>query len=113
MELLEDAVVALLASVGLAELLWIVVRLALDLGPKRRMERVAAVVLAVGSGAGLEQTVRTLDQLRRESGGFRQIVMLDCGLSEEGVMVASLLAREDRAIALCNISELEETLKRG
>ena len=74
------------------------------------MDHVAAVVPASGAGAGLEQTVRTLLQLRRETGGFRRIVMLDCGLGQEGRMVASLLAREDRAVALCCPEELRETL---
>jgi len=112
-ELLEDAVVALLAAIGLAQILWLGVRLMLGLTPRERLGHVAAVVPASGGGAGLEQTVRMLEQLRRETGGFRQIVMLDCGLSEEGIMIASLLAREDRAIALCKTEKLEETLRRG
>lgn len=113
MELLEDAVVALLAAIGLAQLLWLAAQLVMGTGRRRSLEHVAAVIPAAGSGTGLEQTVRSLDQLRRESGGFRQIVMLDCGLNEEGAMVASLLAREDRGIALCKTAELEETLRRG
>ena len=111
-ELLEDAVVALLAAIGLGQLLWLAVQLLMGLGPKRRLEHVAAVVPASGGGTGLEQTVRALDQLRRDTGGFRQIVMLDCGLSQEGIMVARLLAQEDRAIALCRPEELPETLRR-
>lgn len=108
-ELLTDAFVALLAAIGLAQLLWMAVSTVA--GPKRqRMDHVAAVVPASGAGAGLEQTVRTLLQLRRETGGFRRIVMLDCGLGQEGRMVASLLAREDRAVALCCPEELRETL---
>ena len=112
MELLEDAVVALLAAIGLGQILWLAVQLFLGLGRRRQPERAAAVVPAAGSGAGLEQTVRALEQLRRDTGGFRQIVMLDCGLSQEGTMVARLLAREDRAIALCRPEELPEALGR-
>ena len=110
-ELLEDAVVALLAAIGLGQLLWLGARLFWGLTPQRRMDHVAAVVPAAGGGAGLEQTVRTLDQLRRETGAFRRIVMLDCGLSQEGSMVAALLAQEDRAIAVCRPEELRETLQ--
>ena len=112
MRLLEDALVALLAAVGLAQILWLAVRLMLDRGERRRLDHVAAVIPAAGGGAGLEQTVRALEQLRRETGGFRPIIMLDCGLSQEGTMVAELLAREERAVALCRPEELRETLGR-
>ena len=101
MRLLQDGLVAMLAAVGLATILWMIV--SLFLRKKGRMfSRVTAVVRGEGDGTDLEYTVRTLSQLRYERGTFGTILILDGGLSEEGRELAELLAREEDFVVLCS-----------
>ena len=90
MRLWQDGLTAMLAAVGLATILWMVV--GLFLRRKRRLfSRVTAVVRGEGDGADLEYTVRTLSQLRYEQGAFGAILILDCGLDETGRRIAELM----------------------
>ena len=100
MRLWQDGLIAMLAAVGLAAILWMV--LGLFFRRRRRLfSRVTAVVRGEGDGEDLEYTVRVLSQLRYERGAFGTILILDCGLSGEGQALAALLAREEEHIALC------------
>ena len=94
MRLLQDGLVAMLAAVGLATILWMIVGLFLR-NRRQLFSRVTAVIRAEGDGADLEHTVRTLSQLRYERGAFGTILILDCGLNEEGEKLAGLLAEEE------------------
>ena len=107
MRLWQDGLIAMLAAVGLATILWMIVGLFLR---KRRQlfSGVTAVVRAEGDGAGLEYTVRTLSQLRYERGAFGTILILDCGLSGEGRELAQLLIREEDCVALCTRTALSD-----
>ena len=69
------------------------------------------MVSARGSAPGLEYTVRRLEQLRCEHGGFGTIVIVDCGLNDVGQQIAGLLQREDRDVALCRREELNDFLQ--
>ena len=100
MRLLQDGLVAMLAAVGLATILWMVASLFLR-NRRRLFSNVAAVVQARGAGENLEYTVHTLSQLRYDRGAFGTIVILDCGLTEEGRELAQLLTREEDCVALC------------
>lgn len=107
MRLLQDGLVAMLAAVGLATILWMVV--SLFLRSKRKLfSDVTAVVRASGDGNGLEYAVHTLSQLRYERGAFGTILILDCGLSEEGRELAGLLEREDDFVALCTRGQIPD-----
>ena len=67
MQIWQDGLVALLASVGLASIMWTLVRAVLFAGPEVRRE--LAVLLPVqGDGEQLEEQVRALPALRRERG---------------------------------------------
>ena len=101
MRLLQDGLVALLAAIGLATLLWLIVSVLFRLR-KETLHHVSAVVPA------REHTVHTLEQLRCDHGGFGGIVIVDCGLSPVGREVAALLSREDRDVALCTREELPD-----
>ena len=81
---------AMLAAIGLATLLWLAVSVFLRLR-RETLHHVVAMVPARGAANGLEHTVRTLEQLRYEQGGFGSIVIVDCGLNEVGRQVAALL----------------------
>ncbi len=107
MRLWQDGLTAMLAAVGLATILWMVV--GLFLRRKRRLfSRVTAVVRGEGDGADLEYTVRTLSQLRYEQGAFGAILILDCGLDETGRRIAELLEREEECVALRRRDEAEQ-----
>ena len=107
MRLWQDGLTAMLAAVGLATILWMVV--GLFLRRKRRLfSRVTAVVRGEGDGADLEYTVRTLSQLRYERGAFGTILILDGGLPPEGRDVAALLEREEDFVAVCRREEMPD-----
>ena len=110
MKLLQDGLVAMLAAIGLATLLWLIVSAVFRL-KKERMDHVVALVPARGGAIGLEHTVHMLEQLRCEHGGFGTIVIVDCGLNEVGEQIAVLLQREDRDVALCRREELPDILQ--
>ena len=107
MKLLQDGIVAMLAAVGLATLLWLAASLFLRFR-REALCQVAAMVPARGSAGGLVHTVRALEQLRRDHGGFGSIVIVDCGLNQVGRQVAALLARDERDVALCGREELAD-----
>lgn len=110
MQLWQDGLVAMLAAIGLASLMWAVVKAVLYPAPERR-RGAAALVPAQGDGEGLEQQVRTLQRLRREQGIFDRILVMDCGLNEEGLRFARLLVKGDPLAVLCKAEEIEEYLR--
>ena len=104
MELLQDAIVALLAAIGLSSLVWMLVRAIFFLPPAAH----SAIVLicARGDGEGVEQQVRTLLLLRKQYGIVGQILLVDCGLSEDGKRLCRLLARGEHIVTLCENDEI-------
>ena len=109
MQLWQDGLIALLAAVGLASIMWTAVRAVLYAGPERR-RGVVALLPAKGGGEGLEEQVKTLRALRGEQGLFGMVLVVDCGLTEEGRTRAKLLVRQDRWVALCRQDEVAEYL---
>lgn len=109
MQLWQDGLVALLASIGLASILWTVIRAVLYAGENRR-RGVVALLPAAGDGGGLEEQVKTLRALRGEQEIFGRVLLVDCGLTEEGRKLARLLARQDRWVALCRRDEVADYL---
>ena len=109
MQLWQDGLVALLASIGLASIMWTVIRAVLYAGETRR-EGVVALLPASGGGEGLEEQVKTLHALRGEQEIFGMVLLVDCGLTEEGRKLAGLLARQDRWVTLCRRDEVAEYL---
>lgn len=109
MRLWQDGLVALLAAVGLASIMWTVVKAVLYAGPERR-GGVVALLPAFGGGEGLEEQVKTLRALRGEQEVFGMVLLVDCGLTEEGRKLAKLLARQDRWVTLCRRDEISDFL---
>ena len=109
MQLWQDGIVAMLAAIGLASIIWTVVRAALFAGPERR-RTVTALLPARGNGEGLEEQLRALQELRREGGAFGRILVVDCGLSAEGRRLAGLLVRDRRWASLCVREEIGQYL---
>ena len=104
MRLLHDGCIAALAAVGLATLIYLVISLLQH--PKLGLYAPAeAVVRAEGGAEGLEHTVRELLACRYERRCFFGVVILDCGMNEEGRAVAQLLERENFAVELLTPEE--------
>ena len=104
MQLWHDAIIALLAAIGLSSLVWILVRALFVLPPVSH----SAIVLicARGDGEGVEQQVRTLLLLRKQYAIVGQILLVDCGLSDDGKHLCRLLARGEHIVTLCASDEI-------
>ncbi len=111
MGLWQDGLLAALAAVGLASLLWAVVRAVMCARPPRQLG-VIAIVTAQGDGEGLEEQVRALGELRRKQGTYGQVLLVNCGLTEEGRRLCGLLAWQDRWVQLCEPEEIGEYLNK-
>ena len=105
MQLWQDGLVAMLAAIGLASLMWTVVRAALFSRPEEK-RGVLVLIPAQGDGEALEQQVHQLAHLRYEQGLLGMVLLVDCGLSGEGKRLADLLAREDRWVSVCRREEI-------
>lgn len=105
MQLWQDGLVAMLAAIGLASVMWTAVKAVLFAGENRRTE-IAALLPAQGSGEHLEEQVNVLQRLRQEQGVFGKALLVDCGLTEEGRKIADLLARKHRWVILCEKDEI-------
>ena len=112
MRLWQDGLVALLAAVGLASIMWTAVRAVLFAGPERRVE-IAALLPVQGDGGELEEQILVLRSLREEQGMFGRALLVDCGLSEEGKRLAGILARKHRWVTLCGRDEIGRYLSGG
>ena len=96
MELLHDGVIAALAAIGLTAILWL---LASALFRQPPVRDTWYIVTLSGDGAGLDVTLRALAQNRR-----LPVVLVDCGLTEEGRRAASLAVSD--TVTLVTPSEL-------
>lgn len=104
-----EVVMALLAALGLMAVGWLIFgRFVLPLGNED--SRTFAVVEARGDGAGLEQTVHGLLWLRRGDVWRYRIVIVDCGLNDEGRGVARRLAADGGQLVLCERGQLADLL---
>ena len=105
MQLWQDGLVAALAAIGLASLMWSVVKAVLYSPRQERRQGAVALIPAQGDGEHLEQ-VRSLGALRREQGIFGPVLLVDCGLTEEGRKLCALLAKKDRFVSVCTREEV-------
>ncbi|MEA5143851.1 MAG: hypothetical protein VB023_09790 [Oscillibacter sp.] len=107
MLLLQDGIIAFLAAVGLTALVWLLIGLL----PRLKKPRVDALLVVRAKEAGaLEYNVHELEGLRAQLGRDTPIVMVDCGLDEEGRSMAAMLIGEERDIMLCAPEELQNYL---
>lgn len=106
---IENSVLAFLAAVGIAALVWLVAGVLLR---GRRAEVPAVLVLPVcGGGEALEGWVRTLHEVRVQLGRSAAIAIVDCGLSGEGLRRAELLARRFPRVTVLQQEELEQIIE--
>lgn len=111
MALLTDAVVAVLAAMGLASALVLTVR---ALCPRRELAAPVYLVLPVsGDTREMEQSTAAMQLLRREYGGAARAVLLDCGMEEEQRRMARILQREDPLLELLTAETFLAALRGG
>lgn len=103
MRLWQDGLIALLAAIGLASILWAIVRAVL-LVPAR--PRATALISARGSGEDLEEQVMALSLLHLDQDAPGEILLVDCGLTEEGRKRCALLERQNRRVSFCTKEEI-------
>ncbi len=111
MQLLEDGIVAALAAVGLAALLYLLISALVRPRCRGTLDALAAVPCRAGETARLEYTVRALERARDECGGLRRIVILDLGMDDEAKRLAAVLCREKPDVFLCRSEELQEYIR--
>ncbi len=105
MQLLQDGIIAALAAIGLATVVWLTVT-ALTHPRERPRSETAVIVPARGEARALEHTVRALEHARYASGGFSRIIIADCGMDQEAQRVAQTLCRESFDVTVCARSAL-------
>lgn len=111
MTLLADTVIALLAAIGLAAVLYLVVRAA---GGKKELCSPVYLILPVSERTKeMEQSVAELQLLRRQYGGAAKAVMLDTGMDDQQHRMARILQREDPLLLIWNEETLLEELRSG
>ena len=99
MQGIENSVLAFLAAVGIAALVW-------------QGEVPATLVLPVcGGGEALEGWVRALHEMRPQLGRTAEIFIVDCGLSTEGMRRAELLTRRFPKVTVLEREELEQIIE--
>lgn len=106
MRLWQDGIIAFLASIGTASILWAAVRLLLFAPPRR--DSAVLLISARGNCTDLEEQVRTLTLLRCEQGLVGEILLVDCGLTEEGETICRLLERQHRRVSLVSTDDISK-----
>lgn len=106
MNLWQDGLIALLAAIGLSSILWMIARALLF--PPIRPVRAAALLAARGDAGELEEQVVALSLLSMERGLPREILLVDCGLTDEGKKRCALLSAQHRRVTVCLPSEIHK-----
>ncbi len=108
METIVEIILAFLAVIGLVSLGWL--GFGCLLMPTGGTDTVC-LLPGRGEGETLEQAVTGLVWLR--GGGLfgGRLVIVDCGLTEQGRAIARALARRESTVELCPVEELEEYIR--
>lgn len=109
MQLWQDGVVAGLAAVGLASILWMAVRGLLFSRPAGRFRAIALVPVR-GDCETLEGQIRSLTLIASQQGTISRVLMVDCGLTEEGQKLCRLLAEDERWVVFCQKDQIPHYL---
>ena len=107
----QEGLIALLATIGLAAIIWLPIRSVCFLpGIKRRL---TAIFCVQGDCTELDREVSALVLLRRECGIQGSILLLDCGLSDEGRRICRLLTKLHPTVILCDRDDAESLITQG
>ena len=109
MQIFLEALVALLAAAGLLGLGWLLFgKLLAPIGEKGR---VYAVIPASGDAETLEHDVQGLLWLRGGNLAQFTVVIADCGLSDQGRILALLLQRREPGLMICPAERLSDAIE--
>lgn len=111
MQLWQDGLIALLATIGLTAIIWLPIRSICFLPPVRRS--LITLIPVQGDCEDLEPQVRSLALLYDACGITCRILLVDCGLSDEGQKLCRLLSQDDRRVMLCSKREIEAYITQG
>ena len=100
MEILYDGIIAFLAAVGLASLIWSVAGLILR-PPQGRISGAALVLSLRGEALSMEADVRDLRRILPDT----RLVLRNCGLSKEALAQARYLAAREKNTLLIGESD--------
>ena len=106
--MLWEILLCALAAALILGLLWLL--LAQFLLPIRAKEAFL-VLLGQGDGENLEQNCRAYLLLRSAGMLRRPLLLVDDGLSEEGLALARQLTLLDSSILLCRFADLQQTVQ--
>ena len=109
MQLWQDGLVAVLAAIGVVNLLWGLAQAILAL-KKTSPKQALAVISAAGDAGSVQEQVRALTGLGQNQGLIGRILVVDCGLDEDGQKLCRILERENRWVILCRRDEVADYL---
>ena len=102
----QDSVIAMFAAIGIVATVWLVGTALFAPGRRRHLSPVLMLLPASGDAVTLEFTVRQILQEQNECGHCPTLLIVDCGLTEEGLRLSCLLCRKHRNLELCKLDEL-------
>ena len=110
MALFRDALIALLAAMGLVTVFWLALRVLF--GREKDLCSTVYLVLPVSEKTkDMERAVSVLQRFRREYGGTAKAVLLNCGMEEQQRHMARLLQKEDPLLLIWQEKDLLEEIK--
>ena len=95
-----------LLILGFAWLLWMLSGALLTPVRSGRDTRITLVVQARGDAPELENLLRGIRWLRESGTLMADVLLVDCGLTEEAAALAERLARQCEDLKLCNTEEI-------
>lgn len=105
MHLWQDGLVAALAAIGLVALLWGVSQ-AIESTRSPSKKSALALFPVRGDGGGLQEQISALIAFGRNHGIIGRILVVDCGLTEDGQKLCRILERENRWVIFCRPDEV-------
>lgn len=106
MNMVIQITLCVLLILGFAWLLWMLGCALLTLVRSGRDTRITLVVQARGDAPELENLLRGIRWLRESGTLMADVLLVDCGLTEEAAALAERLARRREDLKLCNTEEI-------
>ena len=105
MVLLQDGVIAFLSAVGLTTVVWMTAGAVLHAG-RPAVPGLLLVLPLRGDALAMEADVRELRRVRNQLRGA-EIVLVDCGLTEDARAMANYLTGREKGAAVVSAGEFQ------
>lgn len=106
MNMVIQITLCVLLILGFAWLLWMLSGALLTPVRSGRDTRITLVVQARGDAPELENLLRGIRWLRESGTLMADVLLVDCGLTEEAAALAERLTRQREDLKLCNTEEI-------